>query len=129
MILLIAKSSGARPIMTCLIPMVGTWRDASIRYNSGDEKLQLKRLNLIDILSIPPRDQLLRPISWKAKTGFTQKIHKEGKEHLVNQLNLGGGLAYKHESAGLFYGLIETDLNIGRAYRNNYVIIAGRNLA
>lgn len=99
--------------------------DASIRYYYNAEKLQLKRLYLIDILSISPRDRFLKPISWKVKTGFTQKINKDGEEHLVYQLNPGGGFAYKLESIGLLYGLLETDLNVGGAYRDNYVLGAG----
>lgn len=99
--------------------------EASMRYYYEDNKLQLKNLYLLDILSVSPRDLFLKPISWKVKTGFTQKINKDGEEHIIYQLNPGGGFAYKLESIGLFYGLLETDLNVGGAYRDNYVLGAG----
>lgn len=99
--------------------------DVSMRYYYDDNKLQLKKLHLIDILSASPRDLFLKPISWKVKTGFTQKNNKDGEEHLVYQLNPGGGFAYKLDSIGLFYGLLEADLNVGGAYKDNYVLGAG----
>jgi hypothetical protein len=97
----------------------------SARYYYHDNKLQFTKLNFIDILSISPRDEFLKPISWKATTGFVQKITKDGGEYLAYQLNLGGGFAYKYKSIGLFYGLFETDLNIGRGYRDKFAAGAG----
>jgi hypothetical protein len=99
--------------------------DVSARYYYNYKKMQLAKLNFIDILSISPRDEFLKPFSWKATTGFVQKNTKDGKEHLIYQLNTGGGLAYKKKPFGLFYGLLQADLNAGWGYKNKFVAGAG----
>lgn len=87
--------------------------DTALRYYHEDERLELQYLDIIDIVSLTPRNNFFNPISWKIKTGLVQKLHADEKDHMVYELNPGGGLAYKNDYLGLWYIIMETDLNIG----------------
>ncbi len=99
--------------------------NASFRYYYNDHKLQFRELHFIDIFSASPRDLFLKPISWKAKTGFEQKVFPDGKERMVYHLTLGGGLTYHHKHIGLLYGLLEADVSVGGVYQDNFAAGAG----
>lgn len=99
--------------------------EAALRYFPSEDRLQLHRLNVIDILSISPRDELFQPISWKAKTGLTRKILEDADDHLVWELGAGGGLAYSSDLFGLWYLLLESDLNLGGALEDSYAVGIG----
>lgn len=96
----------------------------AMRYYPGKERVELNTLDLISILSLSPRDRFFRPISWKVKTGFMQKTFDDGKDHLVYQLNSGGGFAYKGEF-GLSYFMFETDLQLGGRFDDSYCLSFG----
>jgi hypothetical protein len=94
--------------------------DVRARYYFKDDALLLQRLRFIDIISLSPRDEFFRPVSWKVNTGFDREIMSDGGEHLVYRLNPGGGFAYKTELLGLFYALFETDLIVSDSLHDNY---------
>lgn len=93
--------------------------------NIPDKELRLENLDMINIVSISPRDRFFRPVSWKVKTGLLQKTMSDGKEGLVYQLNPGGGFAFKSNLFGLYYFMVETDLNVGGGYDDNYSLGVG----
>ncbi|MBL0732513.1 MAG: hypothetical protein JJW03_06655 [Desulfosarcina sp.] len=92
-----------------------------MRYYPDEERVELNTLDLISIFSLSPRDRFFRPISWKVKTGFRQKTFDDGQDHLVYQLNTGGGFAYKGE-IGLSYFMLETDLQLGGRFDDSYCL-------
>ena len=87
--------------------------ETTLRYYSSERKLKLEDLDIIDIVSIAPRDEFFQSISWKIKTGLTQKIMEDGEDHLLYYINPGGGFAYKNNFLGLWYVMMETDFNLG----------------
>jgi len=87
--------------------------DAALRYYSADNKLVLQKLDIIDILSLSPRDAFFQPISWKIRTGFHRETGEDGEDHLIYQLNPGGGFSYKMSRNHLVYFLGEADFLIG----------------
>jgi hypothetical protein len=91
-----------------------------LRYYFSDEILELENLDFIDITSIAPRDKFFQHISWKIKTGIERRILEDGKDHLLYQLNTGGGFAYKNDLLGLWYVMMETDFNLSGALEKNY---------
>lgn len=97
----------------------------ALRYYHEKEKLELKSMDVIDIISLSPRDLLFKPFSWKVKTGFRQQLRPDGDNHLVYQLNTGGGLAYCNKQLGLYYGMVEGDLNLSGAFKENYALGIG----
>lgn len=102
--------------------------DTVFRYYPSLNRLKLEALDFIDIISITPRDPFFKPISWKIKTGLTQRYMEDGREHMVYQLNPGGGFAYRHQPMGIWYAMAETDLNLGGAMKEKYALGAGASI-
>jgi len=98
--------------------------DMSLRYYT-DGRLQLDALDVIDIVSLTPRTNLFKPVSWRVKTGITRKPDMDGKEHLVCYLDTGFGVAYKNKYIGLYYALADASLNLGSGFRDSYAAGAG----
>lgn len=90
---------------------------------SGDVRLQ--SFQLVDILSLAPRDLFFRPVSWKVSGGLDRKPFADGSDRLFLELNTGGGLAWKLSSASLFYLLAEADLNLSDRFRHKAALGAG----
>jgi hypothetical protein len=96
--------------------------ESALRYFPGEDRWRLHRLDLIDILSIAPRDELFQPISWKVKTGFRRHTLEDGDDHLVWTLGGGAGVAYSSRLLGLWYLMLESDLNAGGALQDSYAL-------
>ncbi len=101
--------------------------DAALRYYT-DGRIRLESLDLIDIVSLSPRNNFFKPISWKVKTGLTQKMGSDQQEHLLYQLDAGFGFAFKNELTGLCYTLAEASLNVGAELRDYYALGVGINV-
>ena len=102
--------------------------NTALRYYSCDNQLKLENLDIIDIVSISPRDEFFKPISWKIKTGLVQKVMEDGEDHLIYELNPGGGFAYKSDVLGLCYLMVETDLNVGGILDEGYAAGIGASM-
>jgi hypothetical protein len=99
--------------------------NTALRYYSAKDKWELKSLDVIDIISLSPRNLLFKPFSWKVKTGWRQTLLGDGDDHLVYQLNTGGGFAYNNKFLGLYYAMIEGDINLAGALKKNYALGVG----
>jgi hypothetical protein len=93
--------------------------DTTIR-RYADGRIRLEGFELIDIISVSPRDDFFTPVSFKVKTGLIQKLDKYGNDHLAYGLNPGAGLAFKNRIIGLYYVLAEGNLSIGGGFKDNY---------
>ena len=99
--------------------------EGAVRWYPGDEKVRLQRLDLIDIVSLAPRDTFFRPISWKVQTGFATRDFPGSVESLVYALNPGGGFAWKVSPLGIVYLLVETDLAVSGRYDRSFAFGMG----
>jgi len=99
--------------------------EAAVRWYPGDEKVRLQRLDLIDIVSLAPRDALFRPVSWKVQTGFATRDFTGGVESLVYALNPGGGFAWKVTPFGIVFLFAETDLAVSGRYDRSFALGLG----
>jgi hypothetical protein len=99
--------------------------EAAVRWTPGDEKVRLQRLDLIDIVSLAPRDAFFRPISWKVQTGFATRDFPGDVESLVYALNPGGGFAWKVSPLGIVSLLAETDLAVSGRYDRSFAFGMG----
>jgi len=102
--------------------------EINARYYEGTESLVLDRFRLIDILALAPRNFCLKPISWKANTGFDMEIMPDGSDHLLYRLNTGGGVSYHNHKVGFLYGMLETDLEIIDELQDSFAFGAGFSL-
>lgn len=66
---------------------------------------QLTELGLINIRSLTPRNQLLKPWSWQVETGLERVAGKNGKQRLVGHLNGGAGTTWQLTEGMLAYTL------------------------
>lgn len=66
---------------------------------------QLEELGLINIRSLTPRNQLLKPWSWQVKTGFERVAGVDGRRRLVGHLNGGGGFTWNPGEDVLAYAM------------------------
>lgn len=87
--------------------------DIALRYYSSESKLVFQKLDIIDIVSVSPRDTFFRPISWKIKTGLRRETGGNGRDHLIYQINPGGGFSYKASRNHLLYFFGEADFIAG----------------
>lgn len=69
-----------------------------------DGKLDLNRLDLVDILSLSPRDRFFRPLSWAVMTGVDRQW-TGGEEHRVAHVNGGVGATRALWADNRIYGL------------------------
>ena len=99
--------------------------EAAVRWYPEDGKIRLQKWDLIDIVSISPRDTLFRPVSWKVQTGFATRDFPGGDESLVYTLNTGGGFAWKVSPLGLVYLLAEPELDISGSYDRSFAFAMG----
>jgi len=99
--------------------------EAAVRWYPRDEKVRLQRLDLIDIVSLAPRDAFFRPVSWKVQTGFATRDFPGGVEGLVYALNPGGGFAWKVTPLGIVFLLAETDLAFSGRYDRSFAFGMG----
>ncbi|MBW1894035.1 MAG: DUF4105 domain-containing protein, partial [Deltaproteobacteria bacterium] len=102
--------------------------DGKLRYYPSDQKLCLQQLDFVDIISIAPRNELFKPFSWKINTGFKRKPVQVDDDTLLYQLNTGGGVSMQNDYLGLCYALLETELNVGGALKDNYAWGGGLSL-
>lgn len=102
--------------------------DTALRYDIPSEKVELKRLHIVDILSITPRTMFSSPISWKVNTGLDTEAMANGNDYLIYRLNTGGGFSYASPFGGIMYGLGEIDVNAGEEIRGKATIGPGFSL-
>jgi len=99
--------------------------NGQLRFYPSAKKLYLQKLNIVDILSITPRNELFKPFSWKINTGFKRKQIGVDDNTLLYHINTGGGVSVEDEDLGLCYAMLEPELNIGGALEDNYAMGGG----
>ena len=92
------------------------------RYYFQENTLRLQSFRIVDIVSLSPRDMFFKPISWKVNTGFDRELFRDGQEHLIYRVNPGGGFAYQNRILGLYYGMVETDLNLSGGLKDDFAL-------
>ncbi len=98
--------------------------DLRARYTPTDNSLQLARFTVIDILSLTPRDEFFKPISWGVNTGIERMVTNKGRATGA-QLGGSGGLSYRMGSHHLFYLLVNGRLKVARAFQDNFSLGGG----
>ena len=102
--------------------------DTALRHYQGGG-VRLERFIPLDIVSLTPRDEFFRPLSWKVNVGLTRDHLAKNHEPLVFRLNGGPGLTYKMPAVdprySVYYGFLEGSLDAGKDYQGNYALGAG----
>ncbi len=96
-----------------------------LRYLYDEKKVRLEKLDFVDIISITAINKFFKPLSWKVNTGLSQKEMRDEDEHLVYHINGGAGYALENRYIGIFYAMMEADLNFGRSLEKKSAIGLG----
>ncbi|MFZ2649480.1 MAG: DUF4105 domain-containing protein [Burkholderiaceae bacterium] len=96
-----------------------------LRRNSEDASVRLETLNLIDVVSLTPQDELLRPRSWRFNIGARRSDQRDGTRPLVANLDGGAGRTVELHKRMLGYALAEGALLGSRSLERSYAAGAG----
>jgi hypothetical protein len=103
--------------------------DTALRHYQGSDSIRLEHFIPLDIVSLSPRDEFFRPVSWKFNIGLTRDHFAKNDEPLVFRADGGPGLAYNRPGSddghSVYYGFLEASLDAGKRYKGNYAFGAG----
>lgn len=101
--------------------------DIDIHHYKDSNRFVLKKFSLVDIVSLSPRDQFFRPISWKINTGITRESlsMKEQDNVMVFRTNGSAGLAVSPWGNDIFYAFLESTLDLGNVLQDNHALGLG----
>jgi hypothetical protein len=94
-----------------------------MRYRETDG-LQLQRLDVIEIKSVPYRDQFYKPLSWQTSFGFDRQW-TNGDDELTFQGNGGVGLSYKSLFNGRFVAMLRARTEYNDGFSDSKIDLAG----
>lgn len=94
---------------------------ARLRVYADDGEVRLQRLALLDIVSLAPRDDIFRPISWRFDTNVASVLVRGDGDSGIRGLDDryvwrshgGGGLARRGPLDGLVYAFAEGTFDVG----------------
>jgi hypothetical protein len=87
-------------------------------------KFDLNRLDLVDIVSLSPRDRFFQPLSWAVQAGIDRQW-TGGREHRVAHVDGGAGVSYALGAGSLVYGLATARLEYNHGYADRLQPAAG----
>jgi hypothetical protein len=87
----------------------------------GDGAPRFEYLTPLSILSLTPRDDFFRPLSWKIETGWLRVRIPDRSEPLVFRLDGGAGGTWSYGSGvARLYALLDADSRIDRSFASGY---------
>jgi hypothetical protein len=79
--------------------------NVTLRYHRDNKRLDLQQLDFIDVVSLSPRNRVLKPYSWQANASLVRKRFEKEDRELVGELSAGIGLSYEFLGKTLGYAL------------------------
>jgi Domain of unknown function (DUF4105) len=96
-----------------------------VRRDARTGTVRLETLNLIDVVSLAPRDELLKPRSWRVNFGATRIDRRDGERPLVANLDGGAGVSREFGKRALGYMLAEGAFIASGLLERNHAVGAG----
>lgn len=97
----------------------------ALRRREQDEKTRVQSIDFINITSLSPRDDLLKPMSWTVNLGYKRKRLGAENEPLVFRVLAGAGYTREVASSFLTYGMLTGALDKSDHLDHDYAIGAG----
>jgi hypothetical protein len=97
--------------------------DTAIRHRA-DGGTRLEELQLVDGMSLVPRDEFIDAVSWRAQLGWRRQRLADGAEPLVFRAQGGPGFTVER-GGSLLFALVEGALETESRYRRGYALGAG----
>lgn len=100
--------------------------NAELRYYEDTQALEVHKFTVIDIVSLEPRDDFFKHISWNATLGWKNRPIGE-QRHGALVMEGGPGLTYELPlfQRTLAYGLLQVGGEYSNQYHNNGIATAG----
>lgn len=96
-----------------------------VRWYPERERAELQNVDLVEVISLAPRDRLFQPGSWKVKMGVTQSDRNEDQDRLMAHINTGAGLTWRTGENGIVFVMAEAEGQAGRDFDDGYAIGTG----
>ncbi|ADE15592.1 conserved hypothetical protein [Nitrosococcus halophilus Nc 4] len=93
--------------------------NTELRYYLKNGELELEQLNIVDIISLSPRDRFFHPISWQAGFGADRQLTRDGSRPLAAYVKGGAGVSYGM-AHGLAYALATGTGRVGSQLAEGY---------
>lgn len=123
---------GLRPAYHDLLdPREGYLEGAQIQFfdlnlsQTEGENVRVERFVPLDILSVAPRNDFIRPLSWSVSTGVSRRFWQQEDAHHVGALAVGLGLGLNLRDRGLGYALFEPAVEYSEKYESHFVFGLG----
>ncbi len=99
--------------------------ETSFRHYENDQ-FKLQNLTPLSIVSLAPRDDFFRPMSWRVGVSIDrQNFNNDDSRKLIYKFGGGSGLAYKLADDLLGYSLLLTKFELSESYDQNYALAPG----
>lgn len=99
-----------------------------LRYTPEIKKTQLQQVDLLDIMSLEPRDDFFHSTSWYAKVGW-ERARLDQSQHLNNltRFATGRGVTYYLDRYGhsVTYGFVDVNILYGTELESSYQLAPG----
>ncbi|MEN8132159.1 MAG: DUF4105 domain-containing protein [Pseudomonadota bacterium] len=92
--------------------------DVNLRYYRNRKKLDLQQLDFIDVVSLSPRNRILKPYSWQANASLVRKRFGKEDRALVGDLSTGAGLSYELLGGTLSYALAKGSVQLSSRFND-----------
>ncbi|MGH8865074.1 MAG: DUF4105 domain-containing protein [Burkholderiales bacterium] len=106
--------------------------DFAVRDYGNGIGTRLENLKLVNIISITPRNEFFRPLSWNIDVGWARRRIADGSEPLAFGVRGGPGFAWtvpdSLRSNTMVYAFLDSTAQIDNSLRNGYALGAGPNL-
>ncbi|OGV67121.1 MAG: hypothetical protein A2498_05185 [Lentisphaerae bacterium RIFOXYC12_FULL_60_16] len=99
--------------------------DTELRLDPATDVWRLEHLDVIDILSVAPRNRFFKPLSWQVKAGLARRRFSEDRDVQIGQGQVGFGYAVRLGKRALAYGLLDARVETGSPYADHYVVGTG----
>ena len=109
---------------------------AIARHYGELDTIKLERFDILNILSLTPRDKFFKPLSWKLNFGLEREVFptlldpdagEYGRRHLIGRLNGGAGHVFR-TALGMPYVMAEAELGLSGRYKHNAILGGGVSL-
>jgi hypothetical protein len=102
--------------------------DLALRHYAETDEVRVEQLRVIDIVSLSPRDEFFKPISWKFNIGLDSERLTKRDKISVFRLQGGAGLAVRPWTDALLYGMVEGTLDVSGGLDGNVAFSVGPSL-
>jgi hypothetical protein len=101
--------------------------DVRARHYSADDSVRLESFYPLRIVSLSPRDEYFRTVSWKVDVGWERIRLANGARPLVFDAAVAPGLTWDLDSAerGLLFAFLEGTLQVDGAFQDGYSVGLG----